>query len=176
MTSLYRLRDALPFGLQEAIEAEHQWGANCGPGAIAAICGITPADAVAAIPNFSKKRYTTELMLQDALDSLNVRWKQAYPTWPQWGFARVVWSGPWMTDPDPFVALSHSHWVGVYQSEGELAIFDINAISAGGWISWAEWHGSLVPWLLSHAEPEAGRFFCIHEAYEVDAPPRDQRP
>ncbi len=34
-------------------------------------------------------------------------------------------------------------------------IFDVNAMSVGGWIRLSTWQNDLVPWFLKHCEPTA---------------------
>lgn len=48
-------------------------GANCGPGAIAAVAGVTLETALAALPEFPARRATTEVMARQALIALGLR-------------------------------------------------------------------------------------------------------
>lgn len=141
----------------------------CGPGAIAAIAGVTLEDAIDAVgPKWLHLKGTTEVMLTQALDRLGQRWTQTSPTHPVFGLTRIQWDGPWLRDTDPFEKYRHSHWVGIARSDHTHLVFDINAISAGGWISFVEWDAHLRPWLLGRTEPQATGGWLISDTYEVD--------
>ena len=160
------------FDANQAQEAHDTLGANCGPGAIAGMCLTTPEKAVAAIgQGFLDKGYTTENMLRRGLQNLNVRYYRVKPCLPGYGICRVNWRGPWSTSKNPIDALRHSHWIGA-MTKGlpQAMIFDINAISVGGWIPFIEWKNSLVPWLLKESEPEANGEWYIHETLELILP------
>jgi hypothetical protein len=77
--------------------------------------------------------------------------------WPSWGLVRIQWGGPWMAPGVPARAqYRHTHWVGAFiEDGGEVWIFDVNAMSVGGWLRLAEWSEQLVPWLLGEVEPKA---------------------
>src|ERR1700753_3352718 len=57
-----------PFSLVDLEAAHESWGCNCGPGAVAAICGLT-LDAVRALfgPEFEAKGYTNPTLMVQAL-------------------------------------------------------------------------------------------------------------
>lgn len=159
----------LQFDIHDQQRAWDLLGSNCGPGAIAALCGSTP-EAVARLlgEQFLKLKGTTEIMLRQALDDLVMPWEDAAPGWVDYGIARVQWDGPWIHDPDPFKKFRHSHWIGV-STRGlpHVMIFDINAISVGGWISLSEWDAVLRPWLLEACEAEATGRWHISEAIRL---------
>ena len=142
----------LTFGLQAAQDARDSVGANCGPGALAAVAGISPLAAAKVIPDFLRRHYTTEVMLGIALARLGIRftWRDcllrgAYAMWPCHALVRIAFGDP---DEDRMVLLSKSHWIACRRSSGGATeIFDINAIGSGGWIAFEEWAGHLVPWL-----------------------------
>lgn len=61
----------------------------------------------------------------------------------------------------------HTHWVAsVFTLEG-LKVFDINAMCAGGWIPFAKWNESLVPWLLRECVPKADGNWHITHSVEI---------
>jgi hypothetical protein len=162
----------LIFDASDQQKAWDQLGANCGPGAIAGLCGETPLKVAKLLgPKLQKLGGSTELMLRQALTELNISWCDATHTWPAYGLVRIQWSGPWIQDPDPFEKHRHSHWIGV-ATHGlpHVMIFDINAISVGGWISLREWDDVLRPWLLQNSEPEADDTWWISDAVEVSPP------
>lgn len=102
------------------------------------------------------------------MTALGLDWRPAPGEFPHFGILRVLWDGPW----NGFVPRRlHSHWIGSAGSGPSLRIFDINAISVGGWISFVEWQTHLRPWLLDLCEPEATGGWEIAEAYEISQPP-----
>lgn len=181
-------KPSLLFTLDDAQRAADEWGANCGPAAIAAISGLS-LDAVRPhLGDFETKHYTNPTLMWAALRSLGVRWTcktrlardaagaqygdvGTVPL-PEYGLARIQWEGPWTEPGVPIrVRYRHTHWVGCASdpgfpltpgSEGPL-LFDINAMCVGGWITFVEWSRSLVPWLLEQVEPTAnGRWHITH--------------
>ena len=163
-----------PFGLAEADAAFVTWGANCGPAAIAAVVGVTLDALRPAMGDFERKGYTNPTLMWAVLDRVAAgRWyRQLAPlTWPRWGLVRVQWGGPWTRPGAPVAAAyRHTHWIGAAAPTDQhvIQVFDINAISVGGWIDAHEWASSLVPWLLREVEPEAdGRWWMTH-VVEID--------
>jgi hypothetical protein len=183
----------LRFTLEQAISAGEDWGANCGPGALAAITGKTLDEIRPHMGDFEAKRYTNPTLMFQALKSLGVAWRcgrrcekdgrvsiksdQATDwtpdglAWPKYGLARIQWEGPWTA---PGVRISkryrHTHWVGSLFDGVEHWIFDINCMCAGGWVPFAEWSGQVVPWLLGECEPKADGRWHITHAISVEAP------
>lgn len=154
---------ALRFTLEDAQRAWEDWGANCGPGALAAVTDRTLDEVRPHLRDFDGKGYTNPTMMLEALRSLEVRFVVSRDRdWPGFGLARIQWEGPWTRPGVPMRArYRHTHWVGVLL--GGTSIFDINAMCAGGWIPVREWAGQLVPWLLREVEPKAdGRWHITH--------------
>lgn len=148
--------------------AHATWGANCGPGALAAIMGLTLDEVRPHMGDFEQKRYTNPLLMYACLRSVGATWrlvKQAR-SWPDYGLARVQWEGPWTEPGVPArAAYRHTHWVGAAWSEAkrEHGIFDINAIGNGtGWCSVADWSRTLVPWILECVPRANGRWHLTH--------------
>jgi len=176
-----RPRGAPPtaFDIEDATRLCRSVGANCGPGALAGVTGISLDAAVAILPGFVSKGYTTETMLRCGLDRLGLRWTApsiAFDDygiqrcgWPRYGLARVQWDGPWMRHARVFDRLPHSHWIGVAaRRDGDVRIFDHNAIAVGGWIPLQEWDHGLRPWLLQAAEPLASGRWWLADICEID--------
>lgn len=159
------------FTLEDANRAHDEWGANCGPGAIAAVVGMTLDELRPHLGDFEIKGYTNPLMMWEILKRLHVRYSIRHKPdyWPTYGLARVQWEGPWTKPGVPArAAYRHTHWVGAWHNPAKgFGIFDINAMASGGWISEADWKSSLVPWLLNECVPRAdGRWHLTH-AVEV---------
>jgi hypothetical protein len=168
-------RMQLRFTADDTERSADDWGANCGPGAIAAIAGLSLEDLRPHLGDFETKRYTNPTLMWQVLRNLGLafqvsthRYNPFAPQidWPNFGLARIQWEGPWTGPGVPArAAYRHTHWVAAMRIEGESepAIFDINAIHAGGWIRLASWRDLLVPGLLEHCEPKAsGRWFLTH--------------
>ena len=172
----------LAFGASEMRAAFEAHGANCGPGAIAALTGVTPCDVLGVMPDFARRRITTEGMLCRAVAALGGRAAPVAPDAMCLGALRIAWEGPWWQAGTPASLLSRTHWIAVARpaplapricargvAPGDR-VFDFNAIGVGGWISGAEWRADLVPWLLARAVPGAtGRWIAL-DAYAVVAP------
>jgi hypothetical protein len=162
------------FTLDDQMRAHTEWGANCGPGAIAAITGLTLDQLRPNMGDFERKRYTNPTLMWEVLNRLGVKWHRLrLPlTWPQWGLARIQWYGPWTEPGVPArVAYRHTHWVGACSRPGNIGIFDINAINNGtGWCSLKNWGDTLVPWLVSETESQADGQWSLTHAVEVESP------
>lgn len=175
--------------------AADTWKANCGPAAIAAVCGLTLDEVRPHLGDFEKKGYTNPTLMFDTLRRLGRTWVPIVrrrtdaqhngtpPTpiiWLNLGLVRVQWEGPWTRPGVPMVArYRHTHWVGarsqgapvdpasaaIFDSAMKLGIeiFDVNCLCVGGWVTFAEWSGQVVPWLLKEAEPKAnGQWHQTH--------------
>lgn len=168
----------LRFGLEEMERAADDWGANCGPGAIAAATVKTLDEVRPHIPGFEAKRYTNPTMMLDALNALGVRWKKAirHNVWPNWGVARIQWEGPWTEPGRPArAAYRYTHWVAACGFPRPIHIFDINAIAVGGWVPLQHWEQVTVPWLLPQISPRATGWRITH-ALEIRPPDAADHP
>jgi hypothetical protein len=169
----------LRFTETDAERASDQWGCNCGPSALAAITGRTLDEIRPLMGDFERKRYTNPTLMFDSIK------RTAVPYWtvdcpPTHGLCRVQWEGPWTEPGVPIrVRYRHTHWIGIQnprhssmmnQIHQEARIFDINAMCVGGWIPYAEWATSLVPWLLKQCEPKANGRWHITHRIEVGRP------
>lgn len=168
------------FTVDDAVAAAVSWGANCGPGALAAVLGLS-LDAVRPhLEKFDQKRYTNPAMMRGALRSLKVDhdWKVGrFGLFPHYGLARVQWEGPWTAAGVPVAAACrHTHWVCSAMPDRSVSdphdvkIFDINAICVGGWIDLPQWSKQLVPWLLRQCEPKATGGWWLTHVVEIRTP------
>lgn len=161
-----RALPTLRFTADDQQRAYEEWGSNCGPGAIAAVLGMTLDELRPSLGDFEQKRYTNPSLMWSILDRLVVPWRLELLAvkWPAFGLARIQWEGPWTANGVPArVAYRHTHWVAAStRPDGRVAVFDINA-AASGWISAVDWAEQLVPWLLQECEPKAdGRWHFTH--------------
>lgn len=157
------------FSVDEAQRAFDDWGANCGPGALAAVAGVTLQQAREwiGVEEFAGKRYTNPTMMLKALTCSGLRIQQ-FMRWPQHGLVRVQWEGPWMRPGVPMRArYRYTHWVGSHN--GGAFVFDINCMSVGGWVPRFEWESEVVPWLLRTLYPRADGKWHITHGIEVES-------
>jgi hypothetical protein len=172
MKSELKNTDFLRFTADDAQRAFDVWGSNCGPGAIAAIMGMTLDELRPYLGDFERKHYTNPTLMRETLERLGrpYRYLKHPLTWPQYGLARIQWHGPWMRPEVPMRArYRHTHWVGAWSTVTRgISIFDINAINSGGWVSLENWTEKIVPWLLSEAVPRADGQWSITHAIEIE--------
>lgn len=168
------------FTSEDMRRANETWGANCGPGSIAAIFGMTLDEVrpFMAAEGFETKRYTNPRMMLAILRRLNSSqfrrpWliKVDKITWPNWGLARIQWEGPWTNPGVPMRArYRHTHWVGAATGKNGVGIFDINAMGNGsGWCPLTDWVHVIVPWILEECVPRASGGYHLTHSIEVGA-------
>lgn len=170
------------FTTEDAQRAYDEWDANCGPGAIAGIMGMTLDELRPHLGDFEKKGYTNPTLMREILRNIKAPVSAILTTckeeqelrtnpWPYYGLARVQWEGPWTAPGVPMrVRYRHTHWVGTSLQDGERRIFDINCMCVGGWVSLSEWTDSVVPWLLRQCEPKANGLWHLTHAVEIKRP------
>ena len=154
----------------EAREASGEWGMNCGPAALAAMCGLTLDEARRELEGFDRKRYTNPKMMFRALDRVCAKWsKTSDGAWPEYGLVRVQWHGPWMGKGVPVSArYRHTHWIGSAVHSKGRGVFDVNCMNNGsGWVSLEEWSISVVPWLLGQCELQADGIWSVTHGVET---------
>ncbi len=159
------MKPTVKFNWDDLDRAGREWGANCGPGAIAAILGKTLDEIHPYLGDFKWKHYTNPRLMFEILRNLGATYKlsSAY-TWPMNGLVRVQWEGPWTEPSVPWSHRQrHTHWVASSWSDDDIWIFDINCICVGGWVIRKEWETQVVPWLIKQVEPEAnGKWHTTH--------------
>src|SRR5262249_11571873 len=150
---------SLRFSFQDAVNADRDWGMNCGPGALAGVTGRMLDEVRKALPEFGRgrgqKHYTNAEMMRGALENLGVVFKITEtqgPDLPEYGLARVQWEGPWTEPGQPWEARQrHTHWIGF--DAWAVEIFDINAIwlkkGRDGWLWADDWESEIKTPLLA---------------------------
>lgn len=169
-----------PFTMDDAERAHEEWGANCGPGACAAIMDmhlevVRPFFEAAG---FGAKRYTNPTMMNDVLRAIGRPWRKIGAHWPDWGLVRIQWEGPWTEPGVPMRArYRFTHWVGLARGKKDWGVFDINCMSNGtGWVSFNDWRDQLVPWLLERVAPRNnGKWHVTHALEVARCPPQTTR-
>jgi hypothetical protein len=155
------------FNWDDANIAAKEWGANCGPGAIAAVLNKTLDEIRPRLGDFERKHYTNPMLMYQILRNLAPAWGTFKSgMWPYNGLVRVQWEGPWT---EPGVPLRkryrHTHWIASRWDDSEIYIFDINCICVG-WIPVKEWTDQVVPWLVKGLEPLAyGTWHPTHKLW-----------
>jgi hypothetical protein len=166
----------LRFDYEAACAANDEWGFNCGPASIAAVTEFRLDELRPLLGDFERKRYTNPTLMWKILANLEVEFAVdfapgcgvAREMWPTFGLARVQWEGPWTAPGVPIRArYRHTHWVGVDSRLSPRAIFDINAMESGGWVSEAIWIDVLVPWIIAHCAPRATGGWHLTHAVEI---------
>lgn len=155
-------------------EAYEKWGMNCGPGALCAILNLTPDELRPMMGDFESKRYTNPTLMYEVLHNSGKKYHQTYRSdnpmqaLPplEHGLIRIQWGGPWTKPGVPMRArYRQTHWIGVRSKSAE--VFDINAMSAGGWIKFPVWANQLVPWLMGEDKKWDKTWWPTH-AIEVE--------
>ncbi len=173
MTPMFKASCLASFTHEEAQRAGDEWGANCGPGALAAVLNLTLDQVRPHLGDFEAKHYMNPQLMVAALKSLGVDLNKKHDLmlWPENGLVRVQWEGPWTAPVVPRrKRYRHTHWVAARQGHHTM-IFDINCIGVGGWVSVQEWKYQVVPWLLKQVEPEANGKWHITHCIEVQPGP-----
>ena len=162
------------FTAEDAERAHADWGANCGPGALAAIMNMTLEEVRPHIPGFELKHYTNPTMMNAALRSIGRPWRKVGACWPNYGLVRVQWEGPWTEPGVPMKArYRYTHWIGSWFTlERGHGVFDINCIGNGtGWAARADWERVIVPHLTALYPRASGNWHITHGIEIEKGPP-----
>ena len=165
------------FTLADADRAHEEWGCNCGPASLAAICKLTLDEVRPHLGDFETKRYTNQTLMHFALNSIGVKWRKIdhreVLEYPFYGLCLVQWEGPW-SDPGvhPLAKYRYTHWIGVWRSidvaSNGIGIFDVNCLNNGqGWGSLDNWSKIMVPHLTAQYKSANGKWHIMH-AIEVE--------
>ncbi len=162
----------LKFSLEGAEIANESWGFNCGPAAVAAICGLYLDELRPHLGDFELKHYTNPKLMWEILNNLGVRWMMQTNTpggvqWPNYGLARIQWEGPWTAEGVPMAArYRQTHWVGVHGlNRLNIGIWDINCLSIDhrtGWVSLDDWTNLMVPFITGNIKRANGKWHITH--------------
>lgn len=161
------------FSKNDSQEAFDDWGANCGPTALAMCIARSLKDVKPIFDQvgFPQKKYTNPTMMEDAVRLAGrriverARDARAKP-WANHGLVRIQWTGPW-TAPgtNQKWAYGHTHWVHSHRWDagGGIWIFDCNS----GWTTLADWELRTVPLILVSIPRADGGFYSTH-VWEVE--------
>ncbi|WP_223644319.1 hypothetical protein [Corallococcus sp. EGB] len=137
----------------DLLAAHASWGANCGPGALAAVLGVP----VMGLRTYFPKPWTTPTVMQAALTAHSRRFQvhQGFPTGDLLGLAFVQFRGTWDTAPER-AQYRHTHWVGQNRAGACLHVYDVNAGDAGGWLSSDAWKALVLAPLMARKQGASG--------------------
>lgn len=147
----------------DAEQAFEEWGANCGPAAMAAICGMQLSEIRKHMPNFPG--YTTPSIVLQTLRSAGLKCDYGVERqWPLRGLVCIQFGGPWMEKgahwAEPY---KRTHYIGVMYD----AVYDVNC---DGWGTRAEWEAEIAPWLGGFHKKWDGTWFA-RSCVVVTSPP-----
>ncbi len=176
---------AYPFSEAEAKQAYDEWGANCGPNALAFALQVPLTTVRGKIPGFDEKGYTSPTMMKAGVEAMGKK-VNPYPfplvaaAWfaPRLALVRVQWTGPWTAPTaNPKWAYWHTHWIVCWKgivlaaqdmsaaamesgaSEEEVpTVFDCN----GGIRSFQSWKDEIVPLLTGSIKRADGGWLPTH--------------
>jgi hypothetical protein len=153
-----------PFTEADARAAHEEWGANCGPNALAFALQIPLEKVRPLIPGFEAKRYTSPTMMKAALANAgrsfdNFACDPLTMFHDQMSLTRIQWTGPW-TAPgaNPKWAYRQTHWIATYQQERQPVVFDVN----GGCRLFVDWQDEIIPLILETIPRNDGGWHPTH--------------
>lgn len=164
------------FSETEFQTAYETWGANCGPTALAAVLGKSLQEIRPHMGDFERMGYTTPNLMFDALRSIKAQWRTTHPSTigklPTRSLLRVQWGGPWMLPEVPIKArYRHTHWIAAKTNpNGYVIVYDVNAMSVGGWIPLELWVQDLAPWIIRECCPRGDGKWSVTHIIELMLP------
>jgi len=131
-------------------EAAERWGANCGPGALAALTGRPLAQILSYMPDFPERGYTNPTHAIRALGQMGWNYDSGGEDFVGRGLAFVQWCGPWdHGTANARWAYRYTHWLAFSQCGWDaIAVYDVNVEPAGGWCWYDQWAERVAPTLL----------------------------
>ena len=178
------------FSQSESEDAFKEWGANCGPNALASVMGMHIQDIEGIIPEFGEKRYTSPAMMTAAL----VRLRAKVDKWrirdvldknlnidamfsPVPALVRIQWCGPWTRNMHHYKwAARQTHWIATQKDEtknpfvhddSRFMVFDVN----GGLRTFSSWKHEVLPPLVSSIPDATGDWYPL-QIWRVKRPKR----
>lgn len=157
-----------PFSEADALSAYDEWGANCGPNALAFALRVPLESVRYAIPDFDAKRYTSPTMMAQGIAAMGRTFTPyAFPRVvaamfspaPVLSLVRIQWTGPWTAEgANPKWAYRQTHWVTAWKELEVPTIFDVN----GGVMDFEVWKAEVVPALTAQTKRADGGWFPTH--------------
>ncbi len=152
----------------DIMEANEEWGANCGPCSLAAVIGIDVSKVRKACAGFEGRGYMNQTQMNDAIDNLGlmglatpkVKAPRQGHNFPNYGVALIQWRGKWDSAP-PIAQYPHTHWIGV---NGKM-IFDVN--QDPHWQGFVAWSQATVKRITDTIKDADGRWY-LRMGIEID--------
>lgn len=155
--------------------ASSTWGANCGPGALAALLGREVWTTRALFPHFPEKAWVnlTQMLAAVAAVPISHRREQlpkpgnpeATGPFPfplaRKALAQIQWTGKWtLPGADPRQAPRHSHWTAVATVPAGTFVYDVNVNwdgpLPGGWLLVEHWEKQIAPMMMAEKKGRTG--------------------
>jgi hypothetical protein len=152
----------LAFSAADAIFAHAEWGANCGPAALAACLGVSLDTIRPHLGDFERRGYMNVSMMRDAIERPGFRLIDSprdAESFPAHGLVRIQWGGPWIGDGvSQRWAARATHWIATKTLDDQPWVFDIN----GGWMLRREWEDKVVPLIVGSIKRADGTWEPSH--------------
>ncbi len=158
----------VPFSERAVLQANDEWGCNCGPLALAFALQISLDDVRPLIPKFELKRFTNPTMMRAALETVGRRYHSVRPSDRELMFdeqdfqgrmslVRIQWTGPWTaSDAQPRWAYRYTHWITTWTERRVPLLFDTGIWGIDGW------EGEVVPVLTTQHDRADGGWLPTH--------------
>lgn len=163
-----------PFTEAEFRKANKDWGANCGPAALAFALNVGINAVRNSIPLFDDRRYTNPNMMHAALETHRQNWRQLRPEESSLfdaanpALVRVQWGGPWMAkDAPPKWRYRQTHWICTWLRVPSRLhaipdpiphVFDCNC----GIVPFERWKTDVVPLITRGVDRADGTWSYTH--------------
>jgi len=162
-----------PFTEEDSKAAHEEWGANCGPNALAFALCRNIKDCKDLIPGFSDNGFTNPTMMKAAIAGAGRTVRSIVMNSPQEGrFAdlepmfteqtsvvRIQWEGPWTKrGANQRWAYRQTHWIATWLHSNTAFVFDVN----GGVRNLQSWENDVVPLLVESIPRASGGWFPTH--------------
>ncbi len=162
-----------PFDQEARDKASEEWGANCGPCALAFVARKHIESIRGVIPGFDEKRYTSPTMMMQGCIALGLKYLRLEQHFHLQGkdldlktslndslhLVRIQWTGPWTAkDANPRWAYNYTHWIAAWMDVLTPTVFDCN----GGIRTLESWEKEIVPALTGQNPRADGGHYATH--------------
>ena len=116
----------------DMLVANRMFGANCGPGALAASLSLETLNVMQFFPHFPERPFTSVVHMREALAKCRLQTAEGREL-PAYGLALLQFEGAWSsTAAKPLWLARYRHWVAVCGQ----AVYDVNFHC---WVDRARW-------------------------------------
>lgn len=158
-----------PFTEEDSAKAFDEWGANCGPNALAFALQVPIESVRGKIHEFDEKRYTSPTMMKHVIAEMGRQFRAMSAPMgesldvmifgPCLAVVRIQWTGPWTSEgANPKWAYRQTHWITTWADAGNPMVFDVN----GGIMEFHRWCNEIVPLLTAETPRADGGWFPTH--------------